>query len=167
MKEENICNHEVTFSIDGGLNDILKVHFIEASPGTIVYFAVGTDFNTAKGEIMEEPRDAILRISFPNKLFLSVEHPETEPSPFAFQFFYQDKSIDDQNAIFLSGYNLEQITIGKEEANLLGVYILAPICAVLILIILVYICRRLNNQRQILQEIEKNRTKGIKRSWTH
>lgn len=124
-------------------------------PGTRVHFAVGIDFSTAKGETLEEPRDAIIRISFPNKLFLSVEHPGNEPGPFAFQFFYQNQSIDDPNAVSMSGYNLEQITISKEEANLLWVFILAPICTLFVLIISVCICLRLKNQRQITLEIEK------------
>lgn len=48
----NVCNHEITFSNDAGINDVLKVEFLSVSPTAIVNFAVGETFETAKGSSM-------------------------------------------------------------------------------------------------------------------
>ena len=74
LPEENMCNHEISFSIDAGLKDILNVHFLKVEPGTRLHMAIGTDFITADGQILEEPRDIKLKVAFPNKIFLTVEH---------------------------------------------------------------------------------------------
>lgn len=65
----------------------------------------------------------------------------------------------------LNGYSLEQITIVGPEVNLLWVYITAPICAVICLIIIICVCRRLKKQRQIKQEVEKERAAGLTPQW--
>lgn len=88
-----MCSHEISFSIDAGLNDILNVHFAEVEPGTILHMAVGIDFDTADGQILEEPRGIKLKVAFPNKIFLTVEHRAVEDvlnGVFAFEFWYTD-----------------------------------------------------------------------------
>ena len=47
---ERFCNHEIRFSIEAGMNDILKIDFLAAPPGTKVYFSVGTSFESAEGQ---------------------------------------------------------------------------------------------------------------------
>ena len=42
--EYNICNHQIMFSIDAGINDNIVVRFQEAALGTIVNFGVGESY---------------------------------------------------------------------------------------------------------------------------
>ena len=57
-----------------GLNDILNVKFKEFSPGTQVYFAVGKTFPSATGELIEDLQGKLLRVGFPNQIFMTVIH---------------------------------------------------------------------------------------------
>ena len=85
---ENLCNHEVSFSIDAGLKDVLYVKFKEMEKGTRVAFAVGLGLDFAKGEILENPNDKILKVSFPNTLYLSIYHNVNSAGRFEFEFWY-------------------------------------------------------------------------------
>ena len=40
-RSQNFCNHEISFSIDGGISDIIYLRFTESAPKTKVEFAVG------------------------------------------------------------------------------------------------------------------------------
>ena len=63
---ENLCNHDISFSIEGGINDILEVKFKEFPPGTRVFFAVGKSFQQAEGETLDNLQGVVLKVSFPN-----------------------------------------------------------------------------------------------------
>ena len=77
VAEQNMCNHQFTFDINAGVGDILTMKFNEAVPGTKVHFSVGNSFDTSRGETIEDltESDVILKIGFPNKLYITVEHP--------------------------------------------------------------------------------------------
>ena len=56
----------------------MYVKFLEHVPGTRVHFAVGRSYARAKGEIINDPTDKLLRVGFPNSLYLTIEHSETD-----------------------------------------------------------------------------------------
>jgi len=69
---ENICNHVISFPLDAGINDILKIKFISHNPGTIVNFSVGKSFSQSSGETITDLTNKLLKVGFPNKIFLSI-----------------------------------------------------------------------------------------------
>ena len=91
-KRENLCNHEINFSIDAGLKDVLYVKFKEMAEGTKVAFAVGTNLDLAKGEFLEDPSNKMLKVSFPNKIYLTIYHNLDQGGRFEFDFWYENKS---------------------------------------------------------------------------
>ena len=73
------------------MNDIINIKFTEVTPGTVVSFAVGPTFDQAKGEKISQPLNKLLRVAFPNSLYLSVEHEVDDVSgKFGFEFWYLD-----------------------------------------------------------------------------
>ena len=42
--DQNLCMHKISFSINGGLSDILKLKFTNHVPGAKVYFAIGKTY---------------------------------------------------------------------------------------------------------------------------
>jgi hypothetical protein len=76
--KDNFCMHAITFSIMAGRNDILKVKFKEHVPGTRIFFAASTSLRNADGIWIEQLENTILKVSFPNTLYLMVEHAKTE-----------------------------------------------------------------------------------------
>ena len=69
-----MCMHKISFSVNGGLSDILKIKFINHVAGAKVHFAVGRTFYEAKGETIYDLKGKYLRVSFPNSIFLVVEY---------------------------------------------------------------------------------------------
>ena len=93
--DENICNHQISFPIDAGLNDIIKLKFKKYAVGTQVYFAVGPSFERANGQLISDLSTVeILKVGFPNSIFLMIEHPEGSSGDFAFDFWYKDQGTD-------------------------------------------------------------------------
>ena len=68
----------------------MYVKFLEHVPGTRVHFAVGRSYARAKGEIINDPTDKLLRVGFPNSLYLTIEHSTTADGKFTFDFWYKD-----------------------------------------------------------------------------
>ena len=91
--ERRICNHQISFSIDGGSKDILMVKFTESKPETKVSFAVGMSFEKAQGEVIDDLDNKTLKVSFPNKIYLSVDHSEAPIGLFSFEFWYLDQVV--------------------------------------------------------------------------
>ena len=48
-KNQNICNHELVFNMNAGINDVMKVEFLKMNKKTRVHFAVGESFESAEG----------------------------------------------------------------------------------------------------------------------
>ena len=92
-QKRNYCNHQISFSIDGGSKDILMIRFIDYEPETRVSFSVGRSPETATGEMIDNLDNKLLKVSFPNKLFLSVEHSVESIGPFSFEFWYKDQEV--------------------------------------------------------------------------
>ena len=103
---QNICNHLITFSLDGGINDILTLHIKSYQPKTRIEFAVGTAYNSVKGEFIENLENKIIQVGYPFSLYLSVEHDTWEQSGvFEFEFWYEDNEISEiDKAIY--GYKI-------------------------------------------------------------
>ena len=56
----------------------MYVKFLEHVPGTKVHFAVGKSYARAYGEIIYDPTNKLLRVGFPNSLYLTIEHATNE-----------------------------------------------------------------------------------------
>ena len=111
---ENICNHQITIGIDGGINDILKVKFLETNPGTIVKFSVGKSFASSRGEIVTDLTDKLLKIGFPNSLFLSIEHVTQPTGRVSIEFWYKDQGVENEEIEKVTdGYSLITEVTGK------------------------------------------------------
>lgn len=84
----------ISFDINGGTNDILKIKFLEHTPGTIVNFSIGDSFIGSKGETLSGNFDnMLLRVAFPNKIYMHVEHPKDDQKAygrFSFEFWYRN-----------------------------------------------------------------------------
>ena len=84
------------------MNDILKVKFLEGMAETKVNLAIGTTFMTARGEVIEDFEGKLLKVAFPNSIFLSIEHPDEDnpnkSSRFSFEFWYKDQDSLDEDA---------------------------------------------------------------------
>ena len=93
-EDENFCTHVLAFDINGGTNDILKVKFLKSMPGTKISFSIGHSYKTAKGEIISDNiNDQMLKVAFPNSIFMQIEHPRGESvntGRFSFEFWYRD-----------------------------------------------------------------------------
>ena len=92
--EYNVCNHQIMFSIDAGINDNIVIRFHDAPPGTVVNFGVGDSYQTAKGEVIGTVAGKDLVIGFPNRVFLSIEHKTINRGNFEFEFWYRDNEVD-------------------------------------------------------------------------
>ena len=105
--DENLCNHKIVFPIEAGLNDIIKLRFKSYQPETQVYFAVGRTIEEANGQLISDISEVeILKVGFPNSIFLTVVHPEgVKGDDFSFEFWYKD-----QNAVMeVGGTEIEQL----------------------------------------------------------
>lgn len=89
-ESENICNHMISFPIDAGVNDILKIKFLAHNPGTVVNLSVGTSFASSRGEVLTDLTDKLLRVGFPNSIFLSIEHRVKPSGRLSLEFWYLD-----------------------------------------------------------------------------
>ena len=99
---ENLCNHELAFSIDAGLGDTLNIKFKDVVDGTVINFAVGLSFIEAKGEIIQESlASKMIKVDFPNKLFMTIEHSLHIPGRFEFEFWYtsQDENYGNETQL--------------------------------------------------------------------
>ena len=47
--QATVCNHQINFATDAGINDVLKVNILTASPDATVNFSVGETFATSLG----------------------------------------------------------------------------------------------------------------------
>ena len=89
--DENICNHKISFPIEAGLNDIIKLRFRNFAANTQVYFAVGPSFQSAHGQLITDLSTLeILKVGFPNSIFLTIVHPEGGNGDFEMDFWYKD-----------------------------------------------------------------------------
>ena len=75
--------------------------------------SVGESFYSSSGEVITNVQDKLLRISFPNKLFLTVEHPVETAARFSIEFWYKDQNIGDKNSEQIVGYSLIKEELGK------------------------------------------------------
>ena len=93
-----MCKHEISYSVDAGFNDILRVEFYSFAPGTKVYYAYGETFSQVKGGgvIDDEVENKLISLSFPNRLFLSIEHVTDPPGEVEFRFWYDDNLANDE-----------------------------------------------------------------------
>ena len=106
MRDELVCNHHIIFSVDAGVNDKIKLQFRTWPAGTRVSFAVGGTYATAVGEDLRESdfANAILEVGFPSQIFLTIEHSDENRGDFSFEFWYQDRSPEDDA---VTTYSLE------------------------------------------------------------
>ena len=92
--DENFCSHVLSFDINGGTNDILKVKFLQSMPDTKISFSIGHTYKTAKGEIIRDNiNEQILKVAFPNSIYMQIEHPRGESvktGRFSFEFWYRN-----------------------------------------------------------------------------
>lgn len=44
---QNFCNHEINFSIHGGVNDIMKIEFLQYTKNSKVYIGAGETYESA------------------------------------------------------------------------------------------------------------------------
>ena len=51
----------------------------------------------AEGEIIDDLEGKVLRISFPNQLFLTVDHNLSRPGKFAFEVSFIDQKADGES----------------------------------------------------------------------
>ena len=100
--------HQISFSIAGGRNDILKVKFTKFQPGTQVFFAAGVNFLDAQGLKIADPENTTLNVNFPNSIYLVVEHVDSSSvGPFAFEFWYLDQDTNEAKEDVIDGYRIE------------------------------------------------------------
>ena len=64
------------------------IRFTNSQPATKVSFSVGMNPEEAQGETIDDLANKVLKVSFPNKLFLSVEHSTKDLGLFSFEFYY-------------------------------------------------------------------------------
>ena len=103
--DENMCNHEFIFSINAGTNDVMKINFTEVGGNSVVHFAVGDNFESAKGSTLINALGQTLQVGFPNSIYLSIEHDTTSDEQVEFEFWYLDLDLaDDDRSV--TGYNL-------------------------------------------------------------
>ena len=106
-KEQHICNHEIVFSNDAGINDVMKVEFKKLNQNTIVYFAVGENYENSVGQTMKNTVGEILQIGFPNSLYLTIQHDIAISDQLEFEFWYLDLDATEADKKYsVSGYNL-------------------------------------------------------------
>mmetsp|Transcript_23483 Transcript_23483/g.31470 ORF Transcript_23483/g.31470 Transcript_23483/m.31470 type:complete len:104 (-) Transcript_23483:464-775(-) len=102
-----MCLHQISFSIDGGRNDILKIKFKEHPPGTNVFFAAGPNLLEAEGMVIPDLDSTMLKVSFPNSIYLVVEYDEVEDGTFSFDFWYLDQDTNEAREDAIDGYTIE------------------------------------------------------------
>ena len=100
----------------------------------------------------------MIKVGFPNKLFIIFDHATTNEGFFSFEFWYMDQRSDGVDAIEIGpdGYVLESILIEVEAKNI-WVYILGGAGGLLLIIIFVFICCRVQRQHKITEEVEEER----------
>ena len=120
----------------------MYVKFMDNVPGTKVHFAVGRSYARAKGEIIDNPTNKLLRVGFPNSLYLTIEHAVNADGQFTFDFWYKDQASE-LAVEKIDGYSLtsEEIILAK-EADLTWVYIMGGFMGLFLLFILILVfCR--------------------------
>ena len=105
----------VRFKItDHGNNDILKIKFRRHNPGTKVHFSVGKSFATSRGETITDLTDKLIKVSFPNSIFLSIEHETEDWGRVNIEFWYKDHTVENEDGEQISdGYSLITEVKGK------------------------------------------------------
>ena len=102
-----MCNHEIVFSIDAGVNDVMKIEFLKMSESTRIHFSVGETFENAKGSTMINAQGQILQIGFPFSIYLTIDHDISQSEKVEFEFWYLDLDANDKDAkLSVTGYNL-------------------------------------------------------------
>ena len=89
--------------------------FLEHNPGTVVRFSVGKSFASSRGETITDLTDKLLKVGFPNSLFLSIEHVTKPTGRVSIEFWYKDQDADNEDGEQLStdGYSLITEVTGK------------------------------------------------------
>ena len=77
-------------------------------PGTKLNFSIGSSFLTAQGETLLDSSflDKILKVAFPNRIYMLIEHPREEnlaTGRFSFEFWYLDQDVSDENGEKVEG----------------------------------------------------------------
>lgn len=100
----------------------MKVKFLESMPGTKISMVIGRTYATAKGEIIENFTGQLLKVVFPNSIFLSIEHPKgsnIKTGRFSFEFWYLDQDADEKDAELIDGdYSLLTEVTGKYNKSI-------------------------------------------------
>ena len=109
----------------------------------------------------------MLKVNFPNKLYLTIEHSVGADGRFEFEFWYTDQDaqvLGDQTSELVSddddsGYSLIQLEVvqDKEEANLTYVYASGVVGFLIIISIAVFVIYRVRKQRKLTIEVESER----------
>ena len=117
----------------------------------------------------------MLKVNFPNKLYLTIEHSVGVEGRFEFEFWYTDQDaqiLGDQTAEQVSddndnGYSLIQLTEveDKEEANLTYVYVIGVVGFLIITSIAMIVIYRVRKQRKLSIEVKTERERGIMPNW--
>ena len=85
----------------------MKVKFISHQPGTKVFFASATQLNKAEGIWIQYLENTVLKVSFPNSLYLMIDHITDPAGKFAFEFWYLDQDTNEAKEDPIDGYELE------------------------------------------------------------
>lgn len=110
----------------------------------------------------------LLKIGFPNKIFLTVEHDLKATGEFAFEFWYLDQSVNQKVEELLDSYALI-VTKYKERAaeeEMIWVYVIGSAIISIIGMCIVYFYFRLRylNRVKRVVDMEKN-GKGANTKW--
>ena len=66
-------------------------------PDTKISFSIGHSYKTAKGEIIRDNiNEQILKVAFPNSIYMQIEHPRGESiktGRFSFEFWYRNQDV--------------------------------------------------------------------------
>ena len=110
----------------------------------------------------------MIRVDFPNKLFLTIEHNVSQSGRFEFEFQYSDQRDEDENDSAGDGYSLIHLKpVVKEHkpADMTLIYIFGGVAALTVIIILICVARKVRKQKKLTEEVKTQRDNGIMQKW--
>ena len=116
----------------------------------------------------------MLKISFPNTLYLSIYHKINSSGRFEFEFWYENNNVLSEKGDEVDGLltkksyslvDIEKEVKEQEEANMMWVYIVGGFSALVIAVIIFLVVSKVRKQQSI-QAIAKNeREGGLVKTW--
>ena len=98
----------------------------------------------------------MLKIGFPNKIFLTVEHDLYQTGEFAFEFWYLDQSVNTKVEELIDNYSLviTKYKLNEADEEMIWVYVIGSVIISIIGMCIVYFYFRLRYLNKVKRVVD-------------